>query len=702
MTRIISFKPVCPLFLILAAALILTAALTYAQENGAPSQDRPVISLPQDVRGAAAHEAGQVKKELRRQARSLFEKTPLGWDRKTIDDLAGWLVELPQRAPRLWQYAREQGRLIGLVGVLLLLAFLLAVLYSFLWQGRVLTRAQALLQPLTAKLPDAVRPYFMAVFRGLAAALIPLMLLGLFSLVIAFIPQRSVWLIFTHQILWLWLIGTLVLRLLGELLLGEILKVELRYAKTIFLVSRVVLIYALMCVAFLWGAEAFQIRNDVQALFYFIVSLSIVCALLLLVFQKKALMSLLPRLPYKGYQTVIRALDRFYLPIMLLTFATGLLWSFGYRRFAETFWTKTWLLAGVLTLILSLYHLSHKFLRLWVAQKDSAQEQVRFLYRSFKMILVYITLIGAVLVTARLLDFYVYLQRLLSFPLFHLGQTSISIWLLIEAAVILIAFIYLTRLLQAYLDYKVYPTIGVEPGLAYALNTFIKYFGIAVGIVFSFNFIGIDLRMFLVFAGAAGIGIGFGLQNIAANIISGFSIVFGRNLRKDDWIQVGDTRGVVTDIFLRATKVRTRDNIEYLIPNSDFMTQIIVNYTLSSPLIRAHVPVGVSYEADPEKVRRILLEVAEANPNVSSERKPEAFFDAYGDSSINFDLLVWMDLRNIGEKRLRSQLYYSIFEALKKAGIEIPFPQRDLHIRTGMPAMPQLGQTKPRSGTTTF
>jgi small-conductance mechanosensitive channel len=308
------------------------------------------------------------------------------------------------------------------------------------------------------------------------------------------------------------------------------------------------------------------------------------------------------------------------------------------------------------------------------------------------MILIYATLIGALFVTSLLLDFHVYIQRMLSFPLIHLGQAPISIWLLIKAAVILVAFIYLTRLLQAYLNYKVYPNIGVDPGLAYALNTFLKYFGFAVGIIFSLNFVGIDLRMFLVFAGAAGIGIGLGLQSMAANVISGFSIVFGRKLRKDDWIQVGDTRGVVTDIFLRATKVRNRDNIEYLIPNSEFMNKTIVNFTLSSPLIRAHIPVGVSYEADPEKVRQLLLEVAEANPNVSSDRKPEVFFDSYGDSSINFNLLVWMDLRHIGEKRLRSELYYKIFEALKKAGIEIPFPQRDLHIRSGLPAMPSPGR----------
>ncbi|MDF1593547.1 MAG: mechanosensitive ion channel [Desulfobacterales bacterium] len=680
------FKRAIFIFTVLTLSLILNSEGASAEENIASSGDAPAISLPEDMGSAMSREVGQVKEDIQKQARSLFERTPLGWNRMTIDDLAGWFVDLPAKAPSFWGYVKKQGRLIGFVGSLLLLAFILAVFYSFFWQDRILARLEKQVQPLTERLPPSVTPYLISTFRVIVGVLLPLILLGLFSMIIAFIPQRSVWLVFTRQILLLWLIGALVLRLLGELLLRDLLKVELHYGKTIFLFSRLVTIYALSCIAFLWGAEAFRIRDDVQALFYFIVALSIVCALLLLVFQKKALLSFLPQLPYKGYQTFLNLLDRFYLPVMLLTFLTGLLWCFGFRRFAETFWVRTWLLTGVLVLILGVYHLSQKGLRVWIAKKDPAEKQVQFLYRSFRMILIYATLVGALYVTLRLLGFQGYLQRVLSFPLMHVGQTPISVWLLIEAAIILIAFIYLVRLLQAYLDYKVYPSIGVEPGMAYALNTFIKYFGFAVGIVFAFNFVGFDLRAFMVFAGAAGIGIGLGLQSMAANIISGFSIVFGRKIRKDDWIQVGDTRGVVTDIYLRASKLRTRDNIEYLIPNSDFMTQTTVNYTLSSPLIRVHIPVGVSYDADPEQVRQILLEVAKANRNVHRRRKPEVFFDAYGDSSINFDLLVWMDLRKIGENRLRSELYYKIFEALKKAGIEIPFPQRDLHIRSGLPA----------------
>jgi small-conductance mechanosensitive channel len=195
--------------------------------------------------------------------------------------------------------------------------------------------------------------------------------------------------------------------------------------------------------------------------------------------------------------------------------------------------------------------------------------------------------------------------------------------------------------------------------------------------------VGLDLRVLMVFAGAIGVGIGFGLQSMAANLISGFALIFGGKVRRGDWIQVGDTLGVVTDIFLRATRVRTRDDVEYLIPNAEFISGTIVNYTLNSPMVRIAIPVGVSYEADPAKVKAILLKCARKEPLATQHKMPQVRFVSYGDSSIDFELLVWIDVRKVARRRIRSRLYFAIFEALKAAGIEIPFPQRDLHLRSG-------------------
>jgi small-conductance mechanosensitive channel len=169
---------------------------------------------------------------------------------------------------------------------------------------------------------------------------------------------------------------------------------------------------------------------------------------------------------------------------------------------------------------------------------------------------------------------------------------------------------------------------------------------------------------------------------MAANVISGFILIFGGKLRKGDWIEVGETMGMVTDIYLRATNVRTRDNIEYLIPNTEFISGTLVNYSLGSPLIRIEVPVGVSYHADPELVRKILLDVAGRERLVSKEKLPMVRFVGFGDSSIDFELLIWINVRTTPRRRVRSALYFAIFEELAKAGIEIPFPQRDIHVRS--------------------
>ncbi|MBW1992417.1 MAG: mechanosensitive ion channel, partial [Deltaproteobacteria bacterium] len=134
---------------------------------------------------------------------------------------------------------------------------------------------------------------------------------------------------------------------------------------------------------------------------------------------------------------------------------------------------------------------------------------------------------------------------------------------------------------------------------------------------------------------------------------------------------------------LGATTLWTRDNIEYIIPNTDLIAGTIINYTLSDPEIRIRIPVGVSYKSDPAQVTEILLAAARRNDRLVQHRPPRVWFAEYGESSLNFELLVWIDVRRVSENAVRSQLYYDIFRSLAQAGIEIPFPQRDIHIRSG-------------------
>jgi small-conductance mechanosensitive channel len=404
--------------------------------------------------------------------------------------------------------------------------------------------------------------------------------------------------------------------------------------------------------------------------------------LFLLFLKKRALLSLVPRLPYRSYQVFIQLIEKHYYPLIGFSLFLALLWCFGYRQLGYVLLSKIWTAVGTYFLIMLIYHLMQGWLQKWGQKLDAADETAQFLFQSLRKLLLYTTVIVSALIILDIFGLLGPLKRVMSFPVVKVGATPITCWIIFKALFILLAFFYASRLLQAYLDYKVYPSIGVDPGLGYALNTFFKYFSLLIGSIIALRIVGIDLRFLLVFAGAAGIGIGFGLQNMAANVISGFTIIFGGKIRKGDWIEVGNTLGVVTDIYLRATKVRTRDNIEYLIPNSDLISKTIVNYSLSSPMIRIELPVGVSYNADPQKVKEILLAIAEKEPMVEKSRKPTVRFKAYADSSINFELLIWINVRKTARRNVRSALYFDIFEAFKKAGIEIPFPQRDIHIRS--------------------
>jgi small-conductance mechanosensitive channel len=652
------------------------------QKEVVEEKKQPAIAISEEMGDAMAKEAARVKEDIEKQARSLFERKPLGWNWDTINYLYKWALGLPLKIPQIFKHILEQGRVLGFAGSLIILTFIVAVLYSLLGQDRVLARIEAGVQPLRAKMPKASYPYFISALKVVVAALIPLLLLGAFALINAMITYKAAWFQLTERLLGLWAIGALLIGLLRESLTRDLFQATARYGKTVFKLARLAALYVLLGIAIFWGVEVFPIRKDVLALLKFAVFISIVIVLFLLLLKKKALLSFFPELPYRSYQGYIRMLDRYYYPLIFLSFLLALLWCVGYKQLGEVLLGKIWSAAGVYLLIMLIYYVLQGWLQKWHTTLDRSNEAAQFLARSFKSLLLYATIAAAVIIILELLGLMSPLQRLLSFPVLKLGVTQVTLWIILKAVFFLIAFIYASRLLQAYLDYKIYPSIGVDPGLGYALNTFFKYSTFAIGFLISLKIVGIDLRFLLVFAGAAGIGIGLGLQNMAANVISGFAIIFGRKIRKGDWIEVGDTLGVVTDIFLRATNVRNRDNVEYLIPNSNLMSNTIVNYSLSSPMVRIELAVGVSYGADPQKVRDILLAVAEKEPMVEKYQKPEVRFTQYGDSSINFELLIWIDVRKTARRAVRSALYFAIFEELKNAGIEIPFPQRDIHIRS--------------------
>ena len=275
------------------------------------------------------------------------------------------------------------------------------------------------------------------------------------------------------------------------------------------------------------------------------------------------------------------------------------------------------------------------------------------------------------------------LRRLLEVPLPLMGKSTgqvVTWWDLLVALAIFVLFVMGTRPAKLVLAEFVLARTKLDRGLQYTIVTLVGYVLLASGVLIAASQI-VDLSTLGYIAAALSVGIGFGLQEIVSNFVSGLILLFERPLKVGDTVEVGGTRGVVKHISIRATTIQTLDNIVLLVPNREFITQSVVNYSHSDPKLRVHVPVGVSYGSDTALVKRILLETGGAHPLVRKWPAPEVQFLNFGDSSLDFDLLVWIndpDVRN----RVRSELRFSLFDAFAEHGIQIPFPQRDLHVRS--------------------
>ena len=239
---------------------------------------------------------------------------------------------------------------------------------------------------------------------------------------------------------------------------------------------------------------------------------------------------------------------------------------------------------------------------------------------------------------------------------------------------------------------------GLDRSLQYAIAQIVSNMVLIVGVFVVLENTGIHLGALTVFAGAAGVGIGFGLQNIASNFISGLVILAERPISIGDRIEVAGVAGQVAEIRARSTVILTNDNIAMIVPNKEFIDSTVTNWTYGDPRVRFRIPVGVAYGSDVARVREALLAAARENPNTLDEPPPNVFLDKFGDNSIDFELVVWSSEMSYRPRRYRSDLNFAIEKHLRAAGIEIPNPQRDLRIRGGVLKIERVGSNKARNG----
>jgi small-conductance mechanosensitive channel len=276
------------------------------------------------------------------------------------------------------------------------------------------------------------------------------------------------------------------------------------------------------------------------------------------------------------------------------------------------------------------------------------------------------------------------LQPLVGFDrtLFMLGGTAVTVASLISFFVFITLAYVFSKTIQRALG-RIYRRRGLEEGVQYALNRLIHYAVVAIGVFLALDNLGISITALAGLGAILAVGIGFGLQNIAQNFVSGLILLFERPVKKGDFVLVaGETRGTVREIHARATVVTTLENVDILVPNGKFITETVVNQTYQDRMVRVRVNVGVAYGSDTALVRETLLAVAVAHPGVVRKDEAVVLFQDFGDSSLDFALLVWID-NPLLQGRVASDLRFAIDQAFRSRGIEIPFPQRDLHIRTG-------------------
>ena len=264
---------------------------------------------------------------------------------------------------------------------------------------------------------------------------------------------------------------------------------------------------------------------------------------------------------------------------------------------------------------------------------------------------------------------------------FQLGAVRVSLLATVKLVLLLALLLLLAMWLSNVIERRVAQSPHLSAGVAAGMAKVSKFVLVMVAFLVGLNAVGIDLTALTVFGGALGVGLGFGLQRIASNFISGFILVFDRSIRPGDVISVGNKFGWVQELHARYVVVRDRDGVETLIPNENLITTDVINWTYTDPNVRLKIPVSISYGDDPEQAMELMVEVSREHPRVLPEPAPSSRLIEFGDNGVHLEARVWVANPELGLGNVRSDINLGIWRRFKEAGITIPFPQRDLYIK---------------------
>lgn len=280
------------------------------------------------------------------------------------------------------------------------------------------------------------------------------------------------------------------------------------------------------------------------------------------------------------------------------------------------------------------------------------------------------------------------IHDILQFPIFQLGDQPVTLFIIVVFILIVALVFGVESILRRYLLRRLLSRTHFDAPLQFAIGKIVGYVFILLGFYIALQVVGINLTSLAVVAGAVGLGIGFGLQNIIHNFVSGLIILAERPIAIGDRIEVGGVAGQVKQIRLRSTTVVTNDNITIIVPNSEFISHSVTNWSYGDATVRLRLPVGVAYGTDVRLVEKLLVEAALEHDKALRDPAPSVFFIGFGESALEFELGVWTREMAFQPRRFKSDLFFIIEKKLRENKIVIPFPQRDLHLRSGKFPLP--------------
>src|SRR5437773_818936 len=320
---------------------------------------------------------------------------------------------------------------------------------------------------------------------------------------------------------------------------------------------------------------------------------------------------------------------------------------------------------------------------------------IRRLFSRFKLDTSFIAIVTTILSLSALAFFTVSAVNAAGVPLYWnapLPGVKLSLFQIFLLIALLIAVFWVSSRTKRFLFNRVLARSGLDRALQHAISQIVGYAVLVIGIIIVLENAGIHIGTLTVFAGAVGVGVGFGLKNIASNFISGLLILAERPIAIGDRIEVAGITGQVRQIRARSTVIMTNDNIAMIVPKEKFIDSPVTNWTYTDRRVRFRLPVGVAYGSDVNKVRDALIAAAREHAATLSDPPPNAYLEKFGDSTIDFEVIAWSEKMSYKPRRFKSELNFLIEKHLREAGIEIPNPQRDLHIRDGVIKVKKIGR----------